>query len=259
MIFSWWSKNRRDLPWRKTSDPYKIFISEMMLQQTQVSRVIDKYVEFLHQFPTVHRLAEAPVSTVVRLWKGLGYNRRALYVHKTAQQIVSKHRGVFPKDEKTLKTLPGLGTYTARAILVFAYRQDIATVDTNIRQILVQFFYGDLPQTNKVIQETADILVPKGKAWEWHQALMDYGALAMKRSKRSTPHEKKRIPFVKTNRFLRGRILDALRDSPCSEKDVRDEYAHVYERSEKEIDHAISGLIQDGLIQRNGDMLSLTE
>ena len=174
-IFAWWKTHRRDLPWRHTHDPYKILVSEVMLQQTQVSRVLPKYREFIQAYPTVKDLARASNSDVLKIWKGMGYNRRALYLKKAAEI------GEFPKSEGELVKLPGLGTYTARAILVFAYRKNVAMVDTNIRQIITHFFFHDAPQKDKIIQNIADQLVPKGKSWEWHQALMDYGALALEK------------------------------------------------------------------------------
>ena len=178
-IFSWWKLHKRDLPWRHTRDPYKILVSEVMLQQTQVSRVLPKYIEFIKQFPAVNELAQSSGAEVLRIWKGMGYNRRALYLQKAAQEIVHSYKGIFPKRESLLTKLPGVGTYTARAILVFAYKQDVAMVDTNIRQIITHFFFEDISQKPSVIQEVADKLVPPGKSWEWHQALMDYGALVM--------------------------------------------------------------------------------
>lgn len=215
-IFSWWKENRRDLPWRQTQDPYRILVSEVMLQQTQVSRVLPKYAEFTRAFPDVQALAQARPSAVLRLWKGMGYNRRALYLKKAAEIVVHEHKGKFPKDELLLIKLPGLGTYTARAILVFAFKQNTAPVDTNIRRIITHFFFKDVPQKEKIIQEVADTLIPTGKSWEWNQALMDYGALALPKLRTQNSNlndqKKERVPFRETNRFFRGRIMDLLRE-----------------------------------------------
>jgi len=184
MIFSWWKDNRRDLPWRRTRNPYHILVSEVMLQQTQVSRVLPKYAEFLAVFPDVYSLAAAQPAKVLTLWRGLGYNRRALYLQKAAKVIVTDHKGIFPDSEVALTKLPGLGLYTARAIMVFAFEKNVAMVDTNIRQIITHYLFNGLPQKEKLIQEAADMLVPDGRAWEWHQALMDFGASAMGKEKR---------------------------------------------------------------------------
>lgn len=238
MIFSWWKDHRRDLPWRRTRDPYRILISEVMLQQTQVSRVLPKYVEFIKRYPTVNDLARASASDVLRIWKGMGYNRRALYLHKAAKIIVQQ------KGSK----LPGVGNYTARAILVFAFEQDIAMVDTNIRQIITHFFFNDRPQKEKVIQAVADQLLPKSKSWAWHQALMDYGAIALPRNRpkrsRGTP-----IPFRESNRYFRGRVVDALREGPKSQVEL-----FAIAKS-----HIIDSLLKDGLIARKGAVFTLPD
>lgn len=259
-IFSWWRTNRRDLPWRRTHDPYRILVSEIMLQQTQVRRVIPKYAEFIEAYPTVASLARAATADVLRIWKGMGYNRRALYLKKAAEVVVRQHKGKFPKEEKLLTQLPGLGMYTARAILVFAYKQHVAAVDTNIRQIIVHFFFEGTPQKEKVIQETADALVPKGKSWEWHQALMDYGAIELSRL-RITDYglRKKSLPFRETNRFFRGRIMDELRESEKKELALVDDFVRKYDRSEEFIESILHGLEKDGLIVRENDVLALPE
>lgn len=251
IILNWWQTNRRDLPWRHTHDPYKILVSEIMLQQTQVSRVLARYTEFIEVYPTARSLARATAADVLRLWKGMGYNRRALYLKKAAEI------GKFPKSEKELSKLPGVGTYTARAILVFAYKKNIACVDTNIRRIITHFFFGDKPQKESVIQSVADQLVPKGKSWEWHQALMDFGALALQSrakpalslSKGPRDPSKKTIPFRQSNRFYRGRLVDLLRDGAVKEQILLKDFAPSI----------IEALLLDGLIVRTNGLLALPE
>ena len=244
-IFTWWKKNKRDLPWRHTHDPYKIVVSEVMLQQTQVSRVLPKYKEFLHHFPTLKSLANASPADVLRAWKGMGYNRRALYLQKTAKA------GKLPKIESELVKLPGLGKYTARAILVFAYRQEVACVDTNIRQIITHFFFKDKLQKPSIIQLVADQLVPKGKAWEWHQALMDYGSEELKTLNLKMKNEKKKaIPFRESDRFYRGRIIDRLREGNIRESVILKEFQTKYGKSREFTRTILSGLENDGLLAR---------
>jgi A/G-specific adenine glycosylase len=214
MIFLWWKTNRRDLPWRHTHDPYHIAVSEIMLQQTQVSRVIPKYIQFLDSFPDIKTLAGATPARVIRAWKGMGYNRRALYLHSMAKIVVGTYKGIIPENEKLLIKLPGLGKYTARAILVFAYRKNISCVDTNICKIMTHFFFSGKQQKPSVIQDIADRLVPAGKSWEWHQALMDYGAAHDKDLRiKDKELSKNKVPFRQTNRYYRGRIMDLLRES----------------------------------------------
>ncbi len=251
-IFAWWKTHKRDLPWRHTHDPYKILVSEVMLQQTQVSRVLPKYEEFLTAFPTVYALAKTSPAEVLKVWKGMGYNRRALYLHKAAQIICVTYKGCFPKDYELLTKLPGLGIYTARALLVFAYKENVAMVDTNIRQIITHFFFDDIAQKASIIADVADQLLPKGKSWEWHQALMDYGAIALNVS-RITSHvsQKKSIPFRESNRFYRGRIMDRLREGDISQRDLLKEFTGTYGKSEDFIASILSGLEADGLISRS--------
>ena len=248
MIFAWWELHKRDLPWRRTRDPYHILISEVMLQQTQVLRVLPKYAEFIETYPTVNELAQASTADVLRIWKGMGYNRRALYLKKTAEAIVNVYHGEFPESEKELTKLPGLGRYTARALLVFAFEKNIAMVDTNIRQIIIHFFFKDLPQNDAIIQDVADQLVPVHRSWEWHQALMDYGAIALKRDR---PERSRRtsVPFKNSNRYFRGKLVDMLRESGISERKARTMFSA----------NVISSLIRDGLIIKRLGILYLPE
>ncbi len=256
-IFSWWKTHKRDLPWRHTHNPYHILISEVMLQQTQVSRVLPKYSEFIREFPTVTALAQSPLATILRVWKGMGYNRRAKYLQQTAQTIAIKFRGEFPRTESDLLDLPGIGLYTARAIQVFAWKRDVAMVDTNIRQIFVHYFFDDIPQSPNSIQEMADELLPVGKSWEWHQALMDYGSLVMptviRKKIHNTSREKTTVVFKDTPRFIRGRIIDALRDSPRKERDLIASFLLMYGKPELFISSQIAALIRERLIERSSE------
>lgn len=257
-IFRWWKTNKRDLPWRHTRNPYAIAVSEVMLQQTQVSRVLSKYVEFMNMFPTVDALAKAPAGKVLRVWKGMGYNRRALYLHKMAKIIEHHYKGNFPKDEKSLDKLPGLGKYTARAILVFAYEEHIACVDTNIRQIITHFFFHDKEQSVQTIQAVADRLVPKGKSWEWHQALMDYGSVHNSEFIiQKSAVNKNTIPFKETDRFIRGKIIDYLRTKSYRRNNLVQQVSATYNKQVNRIKIIIEDLQQEGLIEIHRQKISL--
>ena len=263
-IFSWWARNKRDLPWRHTHDPYTILVSEVMLQQTQVSRVIAKYEEFLYFFPDVYTLSHATAAKVLRVWRGMGYNRRALYLRKAAKMVVEKWKGEFSESERQLSTLPGVGTYTARALLVFAFKKQIWAVDTNIRKIITHFFFKGKPQKESVIDDVAQQLVPENKSWEWHQALMDYAALRLRDVKRPFAQGKfskklrRSIPFRETNRFYRGRIVDRLRGGQVGEKKLLKELVGTYHKSEDLFQTILVGLERDGLIARTkNNMVSL--
>jgi A/G-specific adenine glycosylase len=234
-------------------------VSEVMLQQTQVSRVIPKYQEFIARFPAVSDLAKATDGDVLRIWKGLGYNRRAVYLKRAAKQIVSDYKGVFPKTDTKLVRLSGLGTYTARAICIFAYKHDIATIDTNIRRIITHFFFHDIEQKPKIIEHTAALLVPKKKSWEWHQALMDYGAIELQKIPSIGKKKKRNIPFRKTDRFVRGRIIDMVRTGPIDENELIHDIAETCDKDIFVVVVIVETLIQEGLLEHRNGMYQLPE
>jgi A/G-specific adenine glycosylase len=161
-LLGWFGETARDLPWRRTHDPYAILVSEVMLQQTQVSRVLERYGPWLERWPTPAALAAAPAADVLRAWSGLGYNRRALNLQNAARRVVEL--GAFPRDVHGLEQLPGIGPYTARAIACFAFGAQVTALDTNVRRVLERSL------------GTTDVPPPDGRAWDWNQALFDLGA-----------------------------------------------------------------------------------
>lgn len=173
-LLTWGEGNRRDLPWRRTRDPWEILVSEVMLQQTQIARVVPRYLAFLEAFPTASVSAAAPVAEVIRAWDGLGYNRRAVQLHRCAQQVVELHGGSLPHDLPALLKLPGVGPYTARAVLAFAFGDDVGVVDTNVGRVLARWSGRSLGATEA--QAAADAIVPPGSGWSWNQALFDFAA-----------------------------------------------------------------------------------
>ncbi|MBI2112791.1 A/G-specific adenine glycosylase [Candidatus Woesearchaeota archaeon] len=175
-LLSWYSQQKRDLPWRKTDDPYKILVSEIMLQQTQVDRVIPKYLSFLKQFPTVQDLASSSPGDIIRIWSGLGYNRRAIKLLECAKAVVTSHDGKFPRTEEELQKLPGIGPYTSAAILAFAYNLPAIVIDTNIRRVFFRIFLGK-PSLLPNLQQKIINHVSKENSREYHNALMDFGAM----------------------------------------------------------------------------------
>ncbi len=181
-LLRWYRRHGRDLPWRRTRDPYQIAVSEFMLQQTQVSRVEGYYRQFLERFPTIHDLAEAPIRAVREAWEGLGYYRRAHNLHRLAQEVVETHAGVVPRTPERLRQLPGIGRYTAGAIAVFAYEQRSAAVDTNVARVIRRAFHPRLARTTAAedrLWATAEQLLPRrGRdAWTFNQAIMELGAV----------------------------------------------------------------------------------
>jgi A/G-specific adenine glycosylase len=180
-LLAWAAGRRDDLPWRHTRDPWAVLLSELMLQQTQVARVVPRWHRFLVLFPNARACADAGVGAVVTEWAGLGYNRRAVSLHRAAVAIVERHRGEVPDDLAQLLDLPGVGPYTARAVMVFAFERDDAVVDTNVGRVLARQVGSRLAARSA--QDAADDLVPIGRGWAWNQAILDLGAiLCTKRS-----------------------------------------------------------------------------
>ncbi|MFV9507228.1 MAG: A/G-specific adenine glycosylase [Oscillochloridaceae bacterium umkhey_bin13] len=180
-MLAWFADQARDLPWRHTRDPYRILVAEVMLQQTQVDRVLPKYAAFLDAFPSLDDLAAAPRAEVIRLWAGLGYNRRAVNLQRAAQAVRDQHGGVFPQDVALLQTLPGVGPYTAGAIACFAFEQPVAFLDTNIRRVVRRALVGPEtappPTSDRQLLSLVAPLIPEDRAWAWNQAIMELGAL----------------------------------------------------------------------------------
>jgi A/G-specific adenine glycosylase len=241
-LLGWFREHARDLPWRRTRDPYAILVSEVMLQQTQVDRVLPYYTRFLELFPTVEALASAPTSDVIRIWSGLGYNRRAVNLQRAARMVVEELGGSFPDDPAELKKLPGIGAYTAGAIAAFAHERDVAFLDTNMRRVISRVVFGTESARESDALEAADALVPAGHGWTWNQALIEFGALQCTarrpacivcplrdecaayptmqvalQLKSVRTRRTKAEPFERTTRFYRGRIVEALRGLPTDE------------------------------------------
>jgi A/G-specific adenine glycosylase len=180
-LLRWFRRHGRDLPWRRTRDPYRIIVSEFMLQQTQVCRVEAYYVRFLQRYPTIESLASAPAANVRESWDGLGYYRRAAHLHRLAQEVVRDRSGQIPSEPAVLRQLPGVGRYTAGAVASFAFERATAAVDTNVARVLRRVFH---PRTRKTagtqrLWQTAELILPsRGKtAWAFNQAIMELGAL----------------------------------------------------------------------------------
>ncbi len=180
-LINWYLQNKRDLPWRKTQNPYHIWLSEIMLQQTRVAQGLPYYLAFVETFPTVHNLADASEEQVLKLWQGLGYYSRARNLHATAKYISQELKGNFPDTYKTLLQLKGVGEYTAAAIASISFNEDVAVVDGNVFRVLARYFgiESDIaqPKTKKEFQELADDLLPEGKGAVFNQAVMEFGAI----------------------------------------------------------------------------------
>ncbi len=190
-LLAWYRAHGRDLPWRNTSDPYEILVSEVMLQQTQVERVIPKYHEFLEKYPTVHRLAAAPVDEVKETWYPLGYNIRPVRLHGIARESVARYGGTIPEDEEDLLSMKGIGRYTAGAVRSFAFGLDAPILDTNVARVLHRIFLAKGDPKRSAVRNTlwtlSETLIPPGKGYDFNQALMDLGATVCTAKRPSCP------------------------------------------------------------------------
>jgi A/G-specific adenine glycosylase len=268
-ILTWYAAHQRDLPWRKSRDPYRILVSEIMLQQTQVNRVIPKYEAWFKAFPSVHDLANAPVAEVLKYWSGLGYNRRALNLKKTAQVVVEQYGGKFPETEKELLALPGIGQYTARAIMCFAFNQQVSVVDINVKKVILTQLLkepgaigvadaADVKNvSDKEIAAIADQLVPHGKAYDWNQALMDYSSLMLKKEKIDIP---KQSTFKGSRRYFRGRIVKQLLEkNMIARRDLGALIKDDFTAQDNElIDSIIADMEKEGFVSVENDKIKLT-
>lgn len=253
-IWSWYRQNgRHHLPWRRTRDPYAIFVSEVMLQQTQVSRVLKAYPKFLRSFPTVAALAAAPLANVLRAWQGMGYNRRAAYLKRAAAAIVKDHAGRVPDDPEALRRLPGIGPATAGAISAFAFNRRVVFIETNIRRVYLHWFFSGRPNVRDVeISRKVARTMPRRDPRRWYWALMDYGSSGLKglsNPNRMSAHYTAQPPFAGSRRELRGRIIRSLTASTLTRRQLTRRLSCQPRR----VGQALRDLSAEGLlVVRNG-------
>lgn len=255
--------NRRDLPWRRTRDPYEILVSEIMLQQTQVSRVLDMYPRFLTAFPTVDALAAAEVSAVLVAWQGLGYNRRALALHRAAQAIVSKYGGRVPASIADLRRLPGVGQATAAAVSAFAFGQAEPFIETNIRSAFIHFFFQDLDGVPDVdILPLVACTIDRDDPREWFYALMDYGVWVKKtfgNPARRSRHHTVQAPFAGSRREVRAQILKMLLAAAPDALDLSAVAAALpgAAREPAEVASVLDDLAREGFVEKDGGVFRI--
>ena len=272
----WYESNGRDLAFRRTADPWSVLVSEVMAQQTQAARAAEAWGSFIKAYPNPASLAAASIADVIRAWRGLGYNRRAVALRAAAIRIVEEHGGVVPDSLEALVVLPGIGPYTARAVLAIAFGRPVAALDTNIRRVLDRAV-GPLPDAPVALQVAADGWVPADRPAAWTHALMDIGAtICRKRDPRcgacplrtlcrfaeedgppAAPSRRgaARPPaFESTNRWLRGRILDRLRDAEPEAWVILD--APLGRHDMDAIDGALAALASEGFLERGFEPLS---
>lgn len=249
-ILNWYAQHKRDLPWRKTHDPYAILVSEVMLQQTQVERVVHYYGRFLETYPTMEALASAEKVELLKMWQGLGYNNRVLRLQQFAQELMQRKKG-FPETYAALLELPGIGPYTARAILAFAFNQAVPVVDTNIRRVLIHELGLDERIFMQELEVIAQQCIPRGKSREWHNALMDYGALFATARATGVESLSKQGKFEGSTRQARSSIVRHLLEKKrATLMELREKYPH------REFDAIVKKMLKEGLVrEKNGKMV----
>lgn len=260
-VYAHYALHGRDFPWRHTKDPYRILVSEVMLQQTQADRVIPKYESFLAQFPTARALATAPLSAVLRAWQGLGYNRRAQLLHLCAQTVVAECGGKFPKTHEELVALPGVGHYTAGAVMAFAYNLPVPIIETNIRTVYLHHFFPNQSGVSDralmpLIEETLD----RENPCTWYAALMAYGVHLKKlhgNPSRRSAHHVPQKSFKGSDRQIRGALLTLLAeaDAPLVLSTIVRALPHDTAR----IKALLADLMREGLVTRTGRRYQLAD
>jgi len=257
-VLSYYRRNARTLPWRETTDPYCILVSEIMLQQTQVDRVIPKYEAFIKRFPDVASLALSPLKEVLVMWQGLGYNRRAQSLHNSARIITSELGGRLPENRETLKLLPGIGAYTAAAVSVFAYNQPCVFIETNIRAVYIHSFFPNADSvTDAQLEPYIAASLNKRNPRRWYNALMDYGVYLKKlhgNPARKSRHHTVQSRFEGSDRQIRGMIIKILGNVEAMS--IRELVRQVGNEPER-VRPIIDQLVGERLVQRLRTRLSL--
>ncbi len=295
LLLQWYARHGRSLPWRATRDPYRVLVSESMLAQTQVARVLPKYEAFIARFPDVESLAAASTAEILRLWQGLGYNSRAVRLKQLAVALLERFGGRVPQELHELQSLPGIGPYTACAVRAFAFDADDAAVDTNVRRVVHRVLYGmEHPAAvpADVLNADARGLVPRGRGHDWNSALMDLGAAvctarapgcrncplrsacsafpidtralqARRRRNARAPSPQQAIAFEQTIRYARGRIVDRLaRLAPYERISLLDLHADVAASVRRDADAVraiVTALAREGLVELRGEQVALAQ
>lgn len=248
----------RDMPWRSDTRPYYVLVSELMLQQTQVTRVVSKFEAFIARFPDEAALASASLADVLKLWQGLGYNRRAKFLHQAAKMIVGEYNAHFPPLIDDIVRLPGVGKNTAGAIMAYAFNQPAIYVETNVRTVYIHhFFNDDFAVDDKQITELLEQTIDKENPRAFYQALMDYGSWLKAsgvRNNAQSKHYKKQSPLKGSVREVRGQLLRVLTEADYTEDQLR-----MLLDADGRFALALDGLIAEGMVQKNGALVHLTK
>jgi A/G-specific adenine glycosylase len=253
-LLGWYAQHARDLPWRHTTDPYAVLVSEIMLQQTQVSRVVPKYQAWLSRYASLEALAAAPLADVLVVWQGLGYNSRARRLRDCAAAAVAAGpngtAASLPSSLPGLLALPGIGPYTARAVLVFAHNADLAAVDANVRRVLSHELRLPADLTPAALQAVADAVLPQGRSRDWHNALMDYGSLVLTARATGIAPRSRQGRFEGSRRWYRSRLLRIVLDDGPQELAT---LAVSLDLDDATVTELCRALERDGLVRRDGE------
>lgn len=257
MVWEFYRQNARPMPWREDTQPYYVLVSELMLQQTQVDRVIPKFEAFVAAFPDVKALANVELAEVLRLWNGLGYNRRAKFLWLAVQMVERDFSGKLPDTIEGLQKLPGVGPNTAGAILAYAYNQPVVFIETNVRTVLFHHFFADHPEqvSDAELREVAMQVLDTDHPREWYWALMDYGTHLKKTAGgrlRQSKHYKKQAPLKGSLREMRGQIIRELTQESLPEKALRERV-----KADERFVPALAALIKEGMVKKGKTFLSL--
>ena len=271
-LFAWYEPRRRAYPWRATRDPYRILVSEVMLQQTQASRVVSVYRDFIRSFPSVRALAHASRRDVVSAWGGLGYNRRAIALANAARRVVEEHGGRIPTDPTAMCSLPGVGPYTSAAVASIAFGEPVAAIDTNVRRIVSRVFDGTDDATPARVRELADAWLDLSDPGGWNQALMDLGREVCRPRPRCgvcplgpscrsvalgvepSPPRPRPEPFEGSMRQVRGAVVRALRDRPSATIAA---LAEITGLDAERVAEAVRRMTDEGLLESRRDRARL--
>jgi A/G-specific adenine glycosylase len=257
-VWDYFKEHGRSFSWRNIDNPYYVLVSEVMLQQTQTVRVKEKYEQFIARFPTVESLAHASLQDLLFCWQGLGYNRRALFLQKTAQKIVTEHAGIVPADPHILVTFPGIGKATSASICAFAFNIPTVFVETNIRAVFIHFFFAqqdtvDDKEIVALVSQTLDRVNPR----HWYYALMDYGVMLKKQlpnPSRKSKHYTKQSKFEGSDRQIRGAILKLLTTKPASQTEIID---HLHSIDPNKINRIVNDLCTEGFLEYSAHIFAI--
>ncbi|SRR5260221_8883067 len=251
-IWNFYEQNRRDFAWRHVDNPYFVLISEIMLQQTQTQRVITKYEEFTAAFPNFASLAAASLRDVLLVWQGLGYYRRARFLHQLAQIVVNEHGGVLPQEPKILQTLPGIGPNTAGSVCAFAFNKPVVFIETNIRTVFIDsFFYAQESVNDKELLPLIAATVDHDNPREWYYALMDYGVFLKSRKtnpSRKSAHYSKQSKFEGSDRQIRARIVKFITEN---EHVSHDQVLSMIDKDMSRVEKIIDKLVAEDFIKKS--------